>query len=278
MPWPPGGACGGAYGRDAAGAAGSLLLRSLSRVQLIPPDRVPADRPDDAQSAEAVHHLPRSARAGAAARAAGMQRLPRPDRAPESPVTPREPSLCDVPHRPAGAQGEPACRPSDEAHGPGLLRSVPRQGGHPREGGATDRPGDPLPALPVLAMPLPTLPRDAMKPDEDRAPDVAPAAHSGPERLDRRQFVEAALKAAGAAAPLLVAVLHIPVLEGQEAGAAGGQATTRPVITTGWASTSRSALAAAAASPPARRKTTSPPTQPTSIPGSSATSSTWTAR
>jgi Fe-S-cluster-containing dehydrogenase component len=67
-----------------------------------------------------------------------------------------------------------------------------------------------------------------MKPDEDRAPDNPPAAPSGPDRLDRRQFVEAALKAAGAAAPLLVAVLHLPVLEGQEAGAAGGQAGYDP--------------------------------------------------
>jgi hypothetical protein len=41
-----------------------------------------------------------------------------------------------------------------------------------------------------------------------------------PGRLDRRQFVETALKACGAAAPLLVAVIRIPTAGGQETGGA----------------------------------------------------------
>ena len=57
--------------------------------------------------------------------------------------------------------------------------------------------------------------------DEDRAPAAAPAP-AAPEQLNRRQFVEAALKACGAAAPLLVAVIRIPAAGGQETGGEAG--------------------------------------------------------
>lgn len=54
--------------------------------------------------------------------------------------------------------------------------------------------------------------------DEDRVPDPDAAPRLA-GRMDRRRFVEAALKACGAAAPLLVAVIRIPGAEGQETAA-----------------------------------------------------------
>ena len=111
VPRPPGGARRRPVGCHAAGPAGSVLLRSLPRVQRLPAHRLSADRSGDAQPAEALHHLSRSARPRAAPRAAGMQRLPRTDCAAQGRVAPREPAVRHLPHRAAGAQGQPARRP-----------------------------------------------------------------------------------------------------------------------------------------------------------------------
>jgi tetrathionate reductase subunit B len=76
-------------------------------------------------------------------------------RAHQGRVEPRAAELRDLPHRAAPAPDGAPHRAADEAADPGVLRQVPRHQGH-GEGGAEDRAAHARPAVPLLAVPLPT--------------------------------------------------------------------------------------------------------------------------
>src|SRR5512145_807635 len=140
------------------------------------------------------------------------------DRPAEGPVPSRRPAVHHVPRHADPAQGDAARGTSGETGGADVLRAMPRLGQTQDRGRAADRARRALPAVSVLAVPLPPLSRDVTMPDDGRAPASDAAIPDGPT-LDRRRFVQFALATCGTAAPVLVGLVRLPRASAQEAAA-----------------------------------------------------------
>ena len=259
LPRPRRAARRGPGGDEAARAARPQVLPRLPRLRSVAADGLPADQPDGAQPAQALHLVPQPARSDAATHPGRVLGVPRADRADQGGLEPRAAPLHDVPPaRPSSTSARRArrCRPSPRrassaatCHGEGARR--PRLGRTRRRSTCRPTAG----ATCCWQCHYPHLP-------EGRG-------------MNKRDFLKGMILFFPAGG-LLTRCSRGRGEGGRRRASAEPRrptATTDPTsTTTAWGSTSTSASAAAGAWRPARPRTTCPASPSTSAPGSSATS------